>query len=97
RHQGAENLMPTFAPAQLASWTGGCWATVPAAPLTGFTMDTRQLRAGQMFIAIKTPKRDGHEFLAAAQAAGATAALVAVANSSLTLPQLVVADPLAAF
>ena len=70
---------------------------MPAAPLTGFTMDTRQLRAGQMFVAIKTPKRDGHEFLAAAQSAGATAALVADANPSLALPQLVVADPLAAF
>ena len=89
--------MPTFAPAQLASWTGGRWTILPAASLTGFTMDTRQLRAGQMFVAIKTPKRDGHEFLAAAQAAGATAALVAVANPALALPQLVVADPLAAF
>lgn len=69
----------------------------PDAALTGFTMDTRQLRAGQVFVAIKTDKRDGHDFLAAAQAAGASAALVAVPNSSLTLPQLVVADPLQAF
>src|ERR1019366_8334834 len=89
----AEDLMPTFAPAQLASWTGGRWTAAPAAPLAGFTMDTRQLRAGQMFVAIKTAKRDGHEFLAAARAAGATAALVAVPNPALALPQLVVADP----
>ena len=89
--------MPTFAPDQLAAWTGGRWSARPAAPLTGFTMDTRQLRAGQVFVALRTEKRDGHEFLPAAQAAGASAALVATPNPALTLPQLVVADPLAAF
>ena len=60
-------------------------------------MDTRQLRAGQVFVALRTEKRDGHEFLPAAQAAGASAALVATPNPALALPQLVVADPLAAF
>jgi UDP-N-acetylmuramoyl-tripeptide--D-alanyl-D-alanine ligase len=89
--------MPAFAPAQLALWTGGRWTALPAAPLTGFTMDTRQLGAGQVFVALKTEKRDGHDFLAAAQAAGASAALVATAQPGLSLPQLVVADPLGAF
>jgi len=89
--------MPTFAPAQLATWTGGRWTAQPAAVLAGFTMDTRHLSAGQVFVALKTEKRDGHEFLPTAQAAGASAAIVAVANPALTLPQLVVADPLAAF
>jgi len=70
---------------------------LPTAPLTGFTMDTRQLRAGQVFVALKTEKRDGHDFLAAARSAGASAALVEKANPALALPQLVVADPLAAF
>lgn len=89
--------MPTFAPSQLAAWTGGRWTAEPSAPLTGFTMDTRQLRAGQVFVAIRTDKRDGHDFLGAAQAAGASAALVATAQPGLALPQLVVADPLTAF
>ncbi len=89
--------MPEFAPDILATWTGGRWTAVPAAPLNGFTIDTRQLRAGQVFVAIQTAKRDGHDFLAAAQAAGASAALVARANASIALPQLVVRDPLAAF
>lgn len=89
--------MPTFAPETLARWTGGHWTTQPAAPLTGFSIDTRQLRAGQVFVAIRTDKRDGHNFLDAAQAAGASAALVATADAKLALPQLVVADPLAAF
>ncbi|MDB6127470.1 MAG: UDP-N-acetylmuramoylalanyl-D-glutamyl-2,6-diaminopimelate--D-alanyl-D-alanyl ligase [Verrucomicrobia bacterium] len=89
--------MPTFVPAQLATWTGGRWTAQPKAELAGFTMDTRQLRAGQVFVALKTDKRDGHEFLAAAQASGASAALVSTPNATLALPQLVVADPLAAF
>ncbi len=89
--------MSLFISSQLAAWTGGRWTATPVSPLTGFTMDTRQLRAGQVFIALKTDKRDGHEFLSTAQAAGASAAIVAVADPKLAMPQLVVADPLVAF
>lgn len=89
--------MPEFPAQDLAKWTGGRWTTEPRARLEGFTIDTRQLRAGQVFVAIKTEKRDGHDFLAAADAAGASAAIVAKAKESLALPQLVVADPLKAF
>ncbi|MBI5770326.1 MAG: UDP-N-acetylmuramoyl-tripeptide--D-alanyl-D-alanine ligase [Verrucomicrobia bacterium] len=89
--------MPRFAPDQLATWTGGRWTVAPVAPLVGFATDTRGLRAGQVFVALKTEKRDGHVFLADAQNAGASAALVAAPDLSLQLPQLVVRDPLAAF
>lgn len=89
--------MPEFPATLLAKWTTGEWTSVPAGPLAGFTVDTRQLRRGQVFVAIKTDKRDGHDFLAAAQAAGASAAIVAVPDRSLPLRQLVVQDPLAAF
>ena len=89
--------MPAFAPDTLARWTGGRWTVPPASPLTGFAIDTRALRAGQIFVALKTGQRDGHAFLAVAQAAGAGAALVAVPDPAVALPQLVVADPLAAF
>jgi UDP-N-acetylmuramoyl-tripeptide--D-alanyl-D-alanine ligase len=89
--------VPVFAPDTLAQWTSGKWTTPPASPLTGFTTDTRQLREGQVFVALKTGKRDGHDFLPAAHAAGASAALVAHADRALALPQLVVADPLVAF
>ena len=88
--------MPTFAPDQLATWTGGRWTAQPVSSLAGFATDTRQLRAGQVFVALKTDRRDGHEFLAAAQAAGAGAALVATPDLSLSLPQLVVRDPFTA-
>lgn len=89
--------MPTFAPVDLSSWTGGRWTVSSVPPLTGFTIDSRAVRPGQVFVAIKTDKRDGHDFLAAAHAAGASAAIVSKPNAALALPQLVVADPLAAF
>jgi UDP-N-acetylmuramoyl-tripeptide--D-alanyl-D-alanine ligase len=89
--------VPLFPPALLASWTGGTWTAEPAAPLTAFGFDTRTLRAGEVFLALRTGVRDGHDFLGAALARGAAAAVVARPDPALALPQLVVPDPLAAF
>lgn len=82
--------MPTFAAADLAAWTDGRWTTAPAA-VTGFGTDTRALGAGDAFVALRTDRRDGHDFLPDARARGAACALVSrpVADP---LPQLVVAD-----
>ena len=90
-------MSPEFPPGRLAAWTGGRWTREPVLPITGFTADSRMVRAGQMFVAIKTERRDGHGFAAAAGAAGAVAALVCRPVAETELPQLVVADPLAAF
>ncbi len=89
--------MREFAPQSLALWTGGRWTTMPVSSLSGFNQDTRALTAGQVFVALKTDKRDGHDFLADAAAKGAAAALVAREMPGAPLPQLVVADPLRAF
>jgi UDP-N-acetylmuramoyl-tripeptide--D-alanyl-D-alanine ligase len=48
----------------------------PALPVTGFSIDSRSLRAGDVFVALRDA-RDGHEFVPAAFAAGAAAAIVA--------------------
>lgn len=88
--------MPAFNPDQIAAWTGGCWTTRPAGALTGFTQDTRTLGAGEVFVALKTEQRDGHDFVGEAQQRGASAALVASVVNGCALAQLVVADPLAA-
>jgi len=88
--------MPVFNPGQLAAWTGGRWTAAPAAAVTGFSHDTRELRPGQIFVALRSEKRDGHDYLPVAAAAGASGALVGRADPALALPQLVVADPLAA-
>src|SRR5262245_28402855 len=69
----------------------------PAAAVTGFSIDTRTLQPGDVFVALKA-ERDGHDFVPAAFAAGAAAALVSEgytrgANDGALLR---IADPLAA-
>jgi UDP-N-acetylmuramoyl-tripeptide--D-alanyl-D-alanine ligase len=67
----------------------------PARVVTGVAIDSRAVRAGDLFVALPGAHVDGHAFVGDAAARGAVAALVAhpVANP---LPQLVVVDPLAA-
>lgn len=67
---------------------GGDWAA------TGVSIDTRTLKPGDLFVALKDA-RDGHDFVRAAFAQGAAAALVSreIAASG---PQLIVPDTLAA-
>lgn len=89
--------MSSFAPEKLATWTGGTWTRIPEGSVTGFNQDTRTLRAGQVFVALKTERRDGHDYLREAQAGGAVAALVSRAVPGAPLAQLVTADALAAF
>jgi UDP-N-acetylmuramoyl-tripeptide--D-alanyl-D-alanine ligase len=55
------------------------------------SIDTRKVQAGDLFVAIKGERVDGHDFLADAQARGAVAALVARKVDS-PLPQVVVDD-----
>jgi UDP-N-acetylmuramoyl-tripeptide--D-alanyl-D-alanine ligase len=44
--------------------------------LAGVCIDSRTLRAGELFVAVRGPRFDGHEFLAEAATRGAAAALV---------------------
>jgi len=48
----------------------------PAGPITGFSIDTRTIEPGDVFVALKD-QRDGHDFVSAAFANGAAAAIVA--------------------
>jgi UDP-N-acetylmuramoyl-tripeptide--D-alanyl-D-alanine ligase len=89
--------MPTFAADKMAAWTGGRWTRIPSGAISGYTQDTRQLAAGQVFVALRTDKRDGHDFIAEAHQRSATAALVSREDRAVALPQLVVGDPLEAF
>lgn len=62
---------------------------------TNVVSDTRALRAGELFIALRGPKFDGNEFVAAAAAAGAAGAVVE-REQPLALAQIVVGDTQAA-
>jgi UDP-N-acetylmuramoyl-tripeptide--D-alanyl-D-alanine ligase len=73
------------------------------APETTFSRierDARRVQAGDLFIALRGERFDGHDFVGDAAAAGARAALVsrawADAHAGAPLPLLVVDDPLAA-
>ena len=68
--------MPDLLPSELARWSHGAWTQPPATPLRGAAIDTRALKAGELFVALPGERSDGHQHLAAAQAAGAGGALV---------------------
>ncbi|HEX9067502.1 MAG TPA: UDP-N-acetylmuramoyl-tripeptide--D-alanyl-D-alanine ligase [Ktedonobacterales bacterium] len=67
------------------------------ASFLGAATDSRQVRPGDLFVALRGEVMDGHHFIPAAAASGASAILCAQADTSVTTPQVVVADPLAAF
>jgi UDP-N-acetylmuramoyl-tripeptide--D-alanyl-D-alanine ligase len=60
----------------LAAAAHGDAEGTPAMRITGFSIDTRSLAPGDVFVAL-TDARDGHEFVPAAFKAGAAAAIVA--------------------
>jgi UDP-N-acetylmuramoyl-tripeptide--D-alanyl-D-alanine ligase len=65
------------------------------AAYTDVVSDSRTLKPRQLFIALQGPSFDGHEFVAAALAAGAAGALVA-RRQQVALPQILVPDTQAA-
>ncbi|TVP79050.1 MAG: UDP-N-acetylmuramoyl-tripeptide--D-alanyl-D-alanine ligase [Puniceicoccaceae bacterium] len=87
--------MPVFEPDKLAEWTGGSWLAGPPRAVTGFCFDARLIQPGQCFVALTGGARDGHDFLEQAAQGGAVAALVEQPRP-IALPQLQVADSLAA-
>jgi UDP-N-acetylmuramoyl-tripeptide--D-alanyl-D-alanine ligase len=68
------------------------------APISGVATDSRQVRPGDLFVAIVGRQHDGHAFLSAARQAGATVALVGRAAPECPpgLALIQVADPVAA-
>lgn len=87
------NLLSTRS---FAVWTGGRWNKRPPEGITAFNIDSRIVRSGQMFVALATSERDGHDFVSSAQSNGAAAALVSREIDRVDIPQLVVENPLQA-
>jgi len=67
----------------------------PDLGFAGVSTDSRALRAGELFVALRGPNFDGHAFVPQAQARGAAAAVVAT-PLELALPSLRVPDTLVA-
>lgn len=79
--------------------TISAWLDLPApatdTEIRGVVADSRRITPGDLFVALAGERVDGHDFLDQASEQGASAAVVARPVSS-ALPQLQVADPLAA-
>ena len=84
-------------PSQLERWTGGRWLRGHAPDVCGsLAIDARVVCNGGVFVALKTGRRDGHDFVLQAASTGASAAIVERGNMQTQLPQLVVEDTLEA-
>jgi UDP-N-acetylmuramoyl-tripeptide--D-alanyl-D-alanine ligase len=75
---------------QLGQVTGGSMTGVDVA-FDSVSIDTRTLTEGALFVALKGPNFDGHDFLEAAKTKGAAAALVS-RNGDHVLPVVKVED-----
>jgi UDP-N-acetylmuramoyl-tripeptide--D-alanyl-D-alanine ligase len=85
-----------FSLKEVAEVTGGSLVDAdPDAVVTGAQVDSRQVRAGDLFVALPGGRTDGSLFAAAAASAGAAATL-ARAGAVFAGPRVEVADPLAA-
>jgi UDP-N-acetylmuramoyl-tripeptide--D-alanyl-D-alanine ligase len=60
--------------------------------LTGVCIDSRQVKPGHLFVAIRGEQFDGHEFIHDAVVQGAAAIVCEQATQGLSIPQLMVAD-----
>jgi UDP-N-acetylmuramoyl-tripeptide--D-alanyl-D-alanine ligase len=80
---------PCFTAEDLARISGGRLVARSNRPIRGAAVDSRAVRAGELFVALRGERTDGHRFLDAAVAAGASALLVtrAPANAG-TLPDV---------
>ena len=68
---------------EILAATGGELLRWGPGPFHGFSTDTRQTSAGEAFVALRGPRFDGHELVAAALERGATAVVV---DKDVSLP-----------
>ena len=67
---------PLWTAQELLAATGGHLTGEITKPINGISIDSRELAQGDVFVAIKGEKMDGHDFVSAALKAGAAVALV---------------------
>ncbi len=83
----------------IAQWLGAANPAVlgqPSLEARGVSIDTRTLQPGNLFVALKGARFDGHDHLNQARAQGAVAAVVSKVHADCSLPQILVPDTLIA-
>ena len=82
---------------QIAKWVDGKVHGIGTGTVTRLVTDSRSIRKGEFFVALRGERFDGHAFLGAVWEAGAAGALVSTVNSNLNgMTQIEVPDTLAA-
>lgn len=81
---------------EVARATGGALEGAGGTALTGVSIDSRTIRAGELFVAISGPRFDGHDFVADAVAGGAAGVVVHRDLPPVGAPLVRVADTTAA-
>jgi murE/murF fusion protein len=109
RSAGAERAASRVAKRRIAGWSlekvaAACdgrlvdaatsGLSVSGQPVSGVTSDTRALRAGQLFVALRGENFDAHDFLDQAKAKGAAAVMVDRSDVDTDLPMIIVEDTL---
>lgn len=89
-----------IAPLSVADFAARCGANLYHDPdnlsvISGLAIDSRQVKPGDLFVAIPGARADGHDYVTAAFDRGAAAALVRQAVNS-SIPQVIVPDAEAA-
>lgn len=79
-----------------AATAGGTLTGDPDREIDAIVVDSRRVRPGALFVALRGASLDGHAFAAAALAAGAAAVVVDRAAGDVAGPRIVVADTHAA-
>lgn len=86
--------MVKFSAGELSQWVSRLWKNgIPEGPITGVTQDTRSIKPGNLYVAIKGERFDGHDFLQQAFEKGAAGALVSEHVAWKNNPVLSVPDP----
>lgn len=68
---------PDFSPKEIEGATGGVPVSGESSrPVSGVSTDTRTIQPENLFVALRGPRFDGHDFLSQARARGAGAAMV---------------------
>lgn len=75
--------------ARAAEWCGGRRRGGDPV-LSGVCIDSRRVRRGDLFVALPGARADGHDFISAAAAGGAAAAMVT--KPARTVPEIIVGD-----
>ena len=85
--------VPIKRPCHFTEIVESCLGQTFKLPIEGVATENRECLPGDLYIAIKGERTDGHSFLSSVKKSGAVAALVEFPDSTIDLQQIKVEDP----